>query len=132
MKTTSQTLGARGEQEACNFLLGEGHRILSRNWRAGHLELDIISSCASTLHIVEVKTRTEGAPVPPEFNVGHEKRRRMVRAAQDFLHSEKAPLGIEEVQFDVLSVIFGSDGPVIEYYPAAFVPVYTGGAVNFR
>ena len=39
---------------------------------------------------------------------------------------------IEEVQFDVLSVVFGDDGPVIEYYPAAFVPVYTGGSVNFR
>ncbi|MBP5559168.1 MAG: YraN family protein [Bacteroidales bacterium] len=132
MKTSSQTLGARGEQEACSFLLGEGHRILRRNWRAGHLELDVISLRGDTLHIVEVKTRTEGAPVPPEFNVNQDKRRHMVRAAQDFIHSDDAPSGIEEVQFDVLSVVFGDDGPVIEYYPAAFVPVYTGGSVNFR
>ncbi|MBO4476565.1 MAG: YraN family protein [Bacteroidales bacterium] len=132
MKTSSQTLGSRGEQEACSFLLGEGHRILRRNWRAGHLELDVITVCSGTLHIVEVKTRTEGAPVPPEFNVGADKRRHMVRAAQEFLHSDNAPPGIEEVQFDVLSVIFSECGPVIEYYPAAFVPVYTGGAVNFR
>ena len=132
MKTSTQTLGSRGEQEACNFLLGEGHRILRRNWRAGHLELDIISIRGCVLHIVEVKTRTEGAPVPPEFNVGQEKRRHMVQAAQDFLHSDNTPLGIEEVQFDVLSVVFHDGGPVIEYYPAAFVPVYTGGFVNFR
>ena len=79
MKTTSQTLGARGEQEACSFLVGEGHRILRRNWRAGHLELDIISVCGNVLHIVEVKTRSEGAPVAPEFNVGRDKRRRMAR-----------------------------------------------------
>lgn len=132
MKTSSQTLGSRGEQEACSFLLGEGHRILRRNWRAGHLELDIISISGSVLHIVEVKTRTDGFPVPPEFNVGQAKRRHMVRAAQDFLHSESAPPGIEEVQFDVLSVVFGDGGPVIEYYPAAFTPVYTGGSANFR
>lgn len=132
MKTSSQTLGSRGEQEACNYLLGEGHRILRRNWRAGHLELDIISVCGSVLHVVEVKTRTDGSPVPPEFNVGRDKRLRMVRAAGDFLHSDQAPLGIEEVQFDVLSVVFRDGGPVIEYYPAAFVPVYTSGSANFR
>ncbi len=132
MKTSSQTLGARGEQEACNYLVGEGHRILRRNWRAGHLELDVISVCGGTLHIVEVKTRTEGAPVPPEFNVGRDKRRHMVGAAQDFLHSDSCPPGVGEVQFDVLSVVFTDGGPVIEYYPSAFVPVYTGGGVNFR
>ncbi len=132
MKTSSQTLGARGEQEACNFLVGQGHRILRRNWRAGHLELDVISVCDRVLHIVEVKTRTDGAPVPPEFNVGRDKRQRMVRAAQDLLHSEDSPYGVDEVQFDVLSVVFRNGGAVIEYFPAAFVPVYTSGSVNFR
>ncbi|MBR4827023.1 MAG: YraN family protein [Bacteroidales bacterium] len=132
MKTSRQLVGERGEQEACNFLLGEGHRILRRNWRAGHLELDIISVRAGVLHIIEVKTRAEGAPVRPEFNVGYDKQRRLVRAARDFLHSDAAPSGVEEVQFDVLSVEFCEDGPKVEYYPSAFVPVYTGGGVNFR
>ena len=54
MKTSKQLVGERGEQEACNFLLAEGHRILKRNWRSGHLELDIISVCGKVLHIVEV------------------------------------------------------------------------------
>ena len=132
MKTSKQTVGDRGEQEACGFLLGEGHRILHRNWRTGHLELDIISICGNVLHIVEVKTRSAGAPVPPEFHVGRDKRVRMVRAAQELLHSDNAPLGIEEVQFDVLSVELLDGGPIIEYYPRAFIPVWTGGCINFR
>ena len=134
MKTSKQLVGERGEQEACNFLLGEGHRILRRNWRSGHLELDIISVCGKVLHIVEVKTRSAGAPVSPEFNVGQDKRRRMVRAAGDYLHTEpgRPALDVEEVQFDVLSVEFGGQGPKIEYYPRAFIPVYTGGVLNFR
>lgn len=134
MKTSKQLTGERGEQAACGFLEAGGHRILKRNWRSGHLELDIISVCGSVLHIVEVKTRSEGAPVRPEFNVGPDKRRRMVRAAGEFLHSEagSAMYFIEEVQFDVLSVEFGDAGPIIEYYPRAFIPVYTGGSINFR
>ncbi|MBO4566882.1 MAG: YraN family protein [Bacteroidales bacterium] len=134
MKTSRQLVGERGEQEACDFLIGEGHRILRRNWRSGHLELDIISVCDKVLHIVEVKTRSAGAPVRPEFNVGQDKRRRMVRAANQFLHEGpgRPALAVEEVQFDVLSVEFDREGPKIEYYPRAFVPVYTGGAANFR
>lgn len=128
MKTKQQTVGARGEQEAYDYLLGEGHRIVKRNWRTSHLELDLITVKDHTLHIVEVKTRSAGAPVRPEVNVNSLKRQRMVRAAAAFLHSpEMTSLpGIEEVQFDVLTVVFDEHaGPQIEYFPAAFVPMYT-------
>ena len=126
MKTQKQTVGARGEQEACNYLLGEGHRIVKRNWRASHLELDIITLKDGVLHIVEVKTRSAGAPVRPEVNVNTFKRQRMVRAAQAFLHSEDMFPGVQEVQFDVLTVVFDQyDGPQLEYYPAAFIPMFT-------
>ena len=58
MKTKKQIVGSRGEEEACNWLVGQGHRILRRNWRASHLELDIITIRERTIHIVEVKTRS--------------------------------------------------------------------------
>ena len=130
MKTSKQTTGDRGEAAATSFLLGEGHRILRRNWRTGHLELDIISLKDNVLHIVEVKTRAAGAPVEPEFNVGFEKRRRMVRAAGDLLHCEETELPCDEVQFDVLSVVFEEPEPLIEYYPQAFIPVYTSSGLT--
>ena len=127
MKTKQQTVGARGEQEACNYLIGEGHWIVRRNWRASHLELDIITIKDKTLHIVEVKTRSAGAPVRPEVNVNTFKRRRMVRAAEAFLHSGEITSlpRVDEVQFDVLTVVFDPhEGPRLEYFPAAFIPTY--------
>lgn len=126
MKTAKQIIGTRGEQEACDFLLGEGHRIVRRNWRASHLELDVITIKDKVLHIVEVKTRSAGAPVRPEASVNTFKRQRMVKAAGAFLHSPDMFPGVQEVQFDVLTVVFDqNNGPRLEYYPAAFVPMFT-------
>ena len=35
--------GRTGEDAACRYLTEQGHTILERNWRSGHLEIDIIS-----------------------------------------------------------------------------------------
>ena len=42
-------LGKKGEDIACRLLEEKGHTILERNWRAGHLEIDII--CQSDFRI---------------------------------------------------------------------------------
>lgn len=126
MQTRKQQIGSRGEEEASLFLEGEGHRIISRNWRAGHLEVDIISLKDKTLHFVEVKTRSGNASVAPETKVDEEKRRHIVKAANAFLNSRvRARLPADlEVQFDVLTVVFERPAPRITYYPHAFLPIY--------
>ena len=123
MKTEKRETGDRGERAATEFLEGLGHRILRRNWQDSHLELDIITVKDNVLHVVEVKTRSAGAPVAPEINVNARKRSRLVRAAGDFLHSETFS-GIDEVHFDIVTVVFQDPSPLIEYYPQAFIPVY--------
>ena len=60
-------IGQNGEEIACDFLLSRGHQILDRNWRSGHLELDIVSEDQEGLHFVEVKART--APVTSAVSV---------------------------------------------------------------
>ena len=57
-------LGKAGEDEVCKFLISKGHTILDRNWRCGHLEIDIISLAPDGIHFAEVKSRT--APVQGE------------------------------------------------------------------
>lgn len=121
-------IGRRGEDEACRYLAGLGHRILARNWRGGRLELDIISLARDGLHIVEVKSRVAPVMAEPQRNVGREKQRRMVAAAQAFLRSDerkRLPADLE-IFFDVMSVIFYGSGADfdIEYYPKAFIPRY--------
>ena len=66
-----QELGKKGEDIACGLLLSMGHIILERNWRSGHLEVDIISSCSDGIHFVEVKTRKNSIQAPPQENVGN-------------------------------------------------------------
>ena len=43
-------LGRIGEEIACDLLRKMGHRILERNYRNGHLEIDIISIDADGIH----------------------------------------------------------------------------------
>ena len=67
MKTEKQLQGFAGEDMAANLLRQKGYRILERNWRCGHLEVDIIAETDDYLVIVEVKTRKSTAFGEPEF-----------------------------------------------------------------
>ena len=108
METSRMTLGRRGEEVACGYLLRHGHTILDRNWRSGHLEIDIVSLDRAGLHFVEVKSRVAPVPAAPEENVGYRKQSRIVAAAKKYLHTAEKMLQIAgcEVFFDVFSVIF--------------------------
>lgn len=127
MENKKQSVGKRGEDEACFYLQKNGHRIIARNWRDGHYELDIISLTEGVLHIVEVKTRTAPAAAPPELNVDYRKRSKIVAGAKRFLHSKEfysLPAKDLEVIFDVITVVIDNDKPIIEYYTKAFIPTY--------
>ena len=128
MRSNRTVVGRKGEEEASRYLSGLGHRILARNWRGGHLELDIVTLLGRELHIVEVKSRVAPVMAEPQRNVGREKQRRLAAAAQAFLHSDerKALPADLEVFFDVLSVVFYGTGADfdIDYYPKAFIPHY--------
>lgn len=114
-------LGSLGEDIVCRFLEDRGHTVLERNWRCGHLEIDIISVAADGIHFVEVKTRRQQTACNMGESVGAVKQRRLAAAAGSYLR-QKYPGGAE-CFFDVASVICGSGGVEIEYIPEAFVPV---------
>lgn len=114
-------LGSLGEDIVCRFLTDRGHTVLERNWRCGHLEIDIISAAADGIHFVEVKTRSRQTACNIGESVGRAKQRRLAAAAGGYLN--RKCLGVTECFFDVASVICGSDGVEIEYIPEAFVPV---------
>lgn len=67
--------GVQGEQAAAEYLLEHGFRILHRNWRSGHYELDIVAVKDDTLHIVEVKCRRKGSLTAPEEGLTPAKQR---------------------------------------------------------
>ena len=115
--------GRFGEDAAARWLEGHGHSILSRNWRGGRVELDIVSVSPSGIHFVEVKTRRAPAIADPAVNVDAAKRRHIVAAAQKWLHSNPK-LGNLEAFFDIITVIIDHDNTQINYYQQAFIPTY--------
>ena len=115
-------IGQNGEEIACDFLLSRGHQILDRNWRSGHLELDIVSEDQEGLHFVEVKART--APVTSTLTdqVNRIKQKRISAAALQYLN--KKHLVGQEVFFDIVSVLFDGQETVVRYFPHAWIPMY--------
>ena len=118
-------LGRQGEDIACRYLEGIGHTILERNWRSGHLEIDIISLDAAGIHFVEVKTRRDSIQAPPQYNVDRAKQGRITKAALAFLHSRKGlPLSSYECHFDIVAVTFSGNSYSTEWFPQAYIPIY--------
>ena len=124
--TARMLLGRRGEDVACRFLEGLGHRIVMRNFRSGHLEIDIISEDGLGVHFVEVKSRVAPVTAKPEENVTPLKQRKIARAALKYLNGSKDGLarGNAEVFFDIVGVTFDNGDEKVEWFPNAFVPMY--------
>ena len=124
-KDYRRELGRRGENLACDYLCRHGHTILERNWRSGHLEIDIISHDADGIHFVEGKARKESIQAPPQDNVGHLKQKRIVKAALSYLNNMHDKIfGSSECFFDVMAVTFTDTEARLEWIPQAYIPIY--------
>ena len=120
-----QKLGKEGEDLACRYLESIGHSILERNYRTGHLEIDIISINPEGIHFVEVKTRQKSVQAPPQENVGRTKQNRIIKAALKYLNSAHRLPGKDlECFFDVIAITYEADQTKIEWIPQAFIPLY--------
>ncbi|MBR9861633.1 YraN family protein [bacterium] len=118
-KTITQKLGEEGEKLALHFLRSEGLTILETNWRAGHLELDIIAKSCTELVIVEVKTRGTEIFGYPEGAVSKSKQKRMSEATEEYLFKHNIDL---PVRYDIIAVILNSRQLKIDHFPDAFFP----------
>lgn len=94
-------LGKDGEKMAEDFLLKKGYEILHLNWRYSFYEIDIIARRNNLLHIIEVKTLSASSPGYPEDSVTKRKFKRLLNAADEFLHQHPE---YRHVQYDILSI----------------------------
>lgn len=118
------TLGKKGEYEACQYLMERGHTILARNWRAGHLEIDIISLARDGIHFVEVKSRVAPLQGEPQDSVNTLKQKRIAHAANRYLSLEAKHIGGDmEVWFDVVAVVYDKGKSTLNYFPEAYTPI---------
>ena len=80
------------------YLEHRGYTILDRNWRVGHLELDIVCRHGGMLVIVEVKTRRLGEENVEDL-LGWQKRRNLIKAADAYV---KKKGWASEIRFDLI------------------------------
>ena len=110
-------LGKWGEQLAVDKLASEGWAIVERNWRVGHLEIDIIARRDGVMVFAEVKTRADGDTDPFEA-VTKAKISHMMRAAETYMRHTDARF---QPQFDLFAINGTPDGEyTLEHVPDAF------------
>ena len=107
------TLGMRGEEAACNYLIGKGWEILERNWRSDYGEVDIVArdpeEPSFEVVFIEVKTRRgkNRDDIFPEEAVDFEKRGRYRNAAENYLQLHE---WAQRPRFDVVGITAYAEG----------------------
>ncbi|MGF1483431.1 MAG: YraN family protein [Opitutales bacterium] len=100
--------GQSGEQLAARFLRRKGMRIVTRNWRSGRLELDLVCREDAVLVFVEVRTRSAAAKVPGFHSLTRAKKEALKRARLAYLQAlRNKPAAY---RFDLVEVTRASDG----------------------
>ncbi|MDA3880199.1 MAG: YraN family protein [Prolixibacteraceae bacterium] len=114
-------LGQKGEEIAFHHLLQKGYKILERNWRYDHAEIDIIARIKNILVIVEVKTRSAAIYEEPRETISDRKIRFLVNAAEAYINEKDIDL---ETRFDVVAIKwFGENKYEINHIEDAFTPL---------
>jgi len=99
--------GRWGETVARRHLEQLGFRFLTANFRTRRGEIDLVFRDQDCLVFVEVKTRGDEVRGRPAAAVDRRKRRRLSRAAMDYLRGLKDPC--VRIRFDVVEVLLDGD-----------------------
>jgi putative endonuclease len=103
--------GELGERAARTLLRRQGLKFLAANFRSDRGEIDLIFRDDDCLAFIEVKTRSSEEWVRPAAAVNAERRRRLSRAALDYLRLLRNPQ--VKIRFDIVEVLL-AEGKVRE------------------
>jgi putative endonuclease len=114
-------LGARGERLASEHLERRGLRILERNYRTRHGELDLVAFDGVRLVFCEVKTRRVGSGAPWDALGGAKQSRVRAMASQWLVERTDRPHA-PELRFDAIGVTIDARGRLaaLEHLEGAF------------
>jgi putative endonuclease len=117
--------GALGERIAADHLQHRGYRIVARNFRTRHGELDLVAANDRALVFCEVKTRVacgRTGPAGALDAIGPNKRRQVRALATQWLAETDDRPYRPNVRFDAIGVTVDSRGELlaIEHLEGAF------------
>ena len=93
--------GARAEELCAELLRGAGLRVLARNWRCRHGEIDLVAEERGTLVFAEVRLRRDSRYGGAAESVTAAKRARLIAAARLYLRRRPDARSEPECRFDV-------------------------------
>jgi len=108
MQSKKQQIGNKGEQEAEDFLIKKGYRILDRNYRVKNIgELDLVSEKNGKIIFVEVKTRSNTHEInfPIQLSINPRKKRILKKMCEIYLMTKKE-LTNKQWQVDGIFITF--------------------------
>ena len=120
--SANQSIGARAEQLALDYLRRQGLRLLERNSRCRFGEIALIMLHGRCLVFVEVRYRKRNRFTSAAMSIGPAKQRKIIRTASFFLRG-KPRYSDATIRFDVVAIDCpGSDQFTIEWLRDAFRP----------
>jgi putative endonuclease len=118
-KLNNFSLGEKGEQLACDYLVNNKYQIINKNIRVKNNEIDIIAHDHShnELVFIEVKTRSSDSFGTPAMAVTKQKLNSMNFVARNFLKQHDCNL---DYRFDIIAISYFRKGintkPKIEHF----------------
>ena len=105
---TNKEIGKYGEDLAKDFLIKKGYKILEVNFHYSKVaEIDIIAEYKSTLHFVEVKTRTSNSFGAPLEAINTKKLNYIYQGALFYIKNSKKRYS--KFQIDAVGIILDKD-----------------------
>lgn len=103
-KPLSYLIGQKAEQQACDYLVAQGMRLIRKNFRCRSGEIDLIMMDEDEWVFVEVKYRSK-----KEFGLAMEyfhqhKRKKFERAMQQFLYEQRLNPAMVAHRIDLLAI----------------------------
>ena len=94
--------GKLAEDLAADFLAKKGYKILVRNFRFQHHEIDIVSEFQDLIVVTEVKARSYDTLIEPQEAVNKKKIKSIVQTVDFFMTDNQID---KEVRFDIITVL---------------------------
>jgi putative endonuclease len=119
-RVATVTLGDQAERKALRFLVRQGLKPVTQNFRSRGGEIDLIMLHSDCLVFIEVRYRESTRFSYPGPTVDRHKQQRILRTAAMFLASAQR-YARHTMRFDVVAISGGEDGK-IEWLQDAFRP----------
>ena len=118
MPPSTTTVGHIAEDAAVTFLNSKGLKLIERNFRSKHGEVDLIMQDRNCTVFVEVRYRKNTDFLNPLESINQKKVNNIINCCNFYIQKSKA--GVDSYRFDIITITGELKNPEIEWYENAF------------